>query len=211
MNRFSKAASAGGLFYLPRPGERVLATCWLFAFNIFRFGEILGGQFSQRYLRLVITDIRRVPLTFGSLISQIDGAWGHWRFSNKAARLPQGTMLPMVKTDHQADWKKGPSEGVVAYLELCEWRNFNVEWRNFNLDIGIWTVLNLAIPWLGSHHEPQKTIHWRAVARGGWNLEAWSRAASSRQRTRGIVAQGTPAGNRFARQWVAIVAGLSPA
>jgi hypothetical protein len=28
-------------------------------------------------------------------------------------------------------------KGVVAYLELCEWRNFNVEWRNFNLDSGI--------------------------------------------------------------------------
>jgi len=33
------------------------ARCQLFAFNIFRFGDIFGGQFSQLCLRLVITDI----------------------------------------------------------------------------------------------------------------------------------------------------------
>jgi hypothetical protein len=69
MNRFSKAASVGGLFHLPR----VLAA-GLFAFNVFRLGNIFGGQFSQRCLRFDVTNIVGMPFTFGGLISQIDGA-----------------------------------------------------------------------------------------------------------------------------------------
>ena len=69
MNRFSKAASVGGLFHLPR----VLAT-GLFAFNLFRLGDIFGGQFSQARLRFAVANILSVALTFGGLISQIDGA-----------------------------------------------------------------------------------------------------------------------------------------
>jgi hypothetical protein len=44
----------------------------LFAFNIFRFGNILDGKLSQLYLRSVITDILGVPLTFCGLFSQVD-------------------------------------------------------------------------------------------------------------------------------------------
>jgi len=33
------------------------ARCQLFAFNIFCFDDIFGGQFSQLCLRLVVTDI----------------------------------------------------------------------------------------------------------------------------------------------------------
>jgi hypothetical protein len=43
-----------------------------FAFNIIRFGDILGGQLSQLYLRSVITDILGVPHIFCGLFSQID-------------------------------------------------------------------------------------------------------------------------------------------
>ena len=59
-----KAASVGGLFHLPR---------WsLFTFNIFRLGDIFGGQFSQPHLRFVVTNILGVPLTPAGLISQVD-------------------------------------------------------------------------------------------------------------------------------------------
>jgi hypothetical protein len=44
---------------------RVLAT-GLFAFNLFRLGDIFGGQFSQRDCRFVIMDILGVPLAFGA-------------------------------------------------------------------------------------------------------------------------------------------------
>jgi hypothetical protein len=52
-------------------------TARLVAFNIVRLDDIFGGQFSQPHLRFAVTDIVSVPLTFGGLISQIDGAWGH--------------------------------------------------------------------------------------------------------------------------------------
>jgi hypothetical protein len=67
----------------------------LSAFNIFRFGDISGGQFSQRYLRFVVTNILGVPLTFGSLISQMDGAWGHWQ----------------ILTVGQPHYRKDPNQG----------------------------------------------------------------------------------------------------
>jgi len=70
----------------------------LFAFNIVRFGDISGRHFSQRYFRFVITDILGVPLTVGGLISQIDGARGHWR------TLPVGQ--PDYRKDPQTRWSK---------------------------------------------------------------------------------------------------------
>jgi hypothetical protein len=66
------APSVGGLFHLPRRQ--------LFALNIFRFGDISGRHFSQRYFRFVITDILgrgthswRPVLTFGGRTRKSDG------------------------------------------------------------------------------------------------------------------------------------------
>jgi hypothetical protein len=75
------------LGWRPPSFGRVRLTTRLFAFNIFRFWDISGGQFSQRYFRFVITNIG-VPLTFGRLISQIEGAWGHRRPFSRSATLP---------------------------------------------------------------------------------------------------------------------------
>ena len=47
------------------------ARCQLFAFNIFRFGDKFGGQFSQLCLRLVITDI--LDAAIGSTDQATDG------------------------------------------------------------------------------------------------------------------------------------------
>ena len=47
------------------------ARCQLFAFNIFRFGDIFGGRFSQLCLRLVITDI--LGAAIGSTDQATDG------------------------------------------------------------------------------------------------------------------------------------------
>jgi hypothetical protein len=38
-------------------------------------GDIFGGQFSQPHLRFAVIHIVSMPLTFGGLISQINGAW----------------------------------------------------------------------------------------------------------------------------------------
>jgi hypothetical protein len=58
-----------------RPSEA--ASLFLSAFDLHRLRNIFGGQFAQVYLRFAVANIFGVPLTFGGLISQIDGAWRH--------------------------------------------------------------------------------------------------------------------------------------
>jgi hypothetical protein len=61
-----------------------------FAFDLFRSGDIFGGQFSQFGLRIGVAHSAGVPPAFVGLISQMDGALRHGGRPSKGPRLQKG-------------------------------------------------------------------------------------------------------------------------
>jgi hypothetical protein len=64
-----------------------------------------AANFRSPHLRFAVTHIVSVPLTFGSLISQIDGAWGHGRPSSKGSHTAVKPSWTLIKRDHWADFE----------------------------------------------------------------------------------------------------------